>query len=182
MVGKSKKIVKKYDSVKKKNKVNIDKEEKENEDDSGLSLDDAFGDDEDVEYGKSKPFKAKKKGNLEEDEDGMDDEDIEGEIGEIEREVGGRDEAREITIKASKPISKIKKGDKIKIDGNEYEVDGHFIMMNHKATKEMAIELFDKNDKDYQLRYFDDQVESTLELYELHEIMYFKKNMYRIEW
>lgn len=87
-----------------------------------------------------------------------------------------------ISINASKPILKIKKGDKLKIDGKECEVDAHYVLIDHGSVKEMAIELFDKNDKEYQLRYFDDQVESTLELYELQEIMYFKKQFLKISW
>lgn len=86
-------------------------------------------------------------------------------------------------IKSSKPISQLKKGDKVKIDGKEYVVDAHYVLIDHGDTKEMVIELFDeKEDKDLQLRYFDDQVESTLELYELKDIMYFKKPFSKIEW
>ncbi len=86
-------------------------------------------------------------------------------------------------IKASKPISQIKKSDKIKIDGKEYEVDAHYVLINHGTTKEMAIELFEpKADKDYQLRYFNDQVETTLDFYELDEILYNKKPFKKIEW
>lgn len=92
---------------------------------------------------------------------------------------GGRDP---IEIKASKPISQIKKGDKMKIDGKEYEVDAHYELINHGNTKEMAVEIFDSEDKECQLRYFDDQVESTIELYELEEIMYLKRPVKRIEW
>lgn len=85
-------------------------------------------------------------------------------------------------IKASKPISQIKKGDKIKIDGKDYEVDTHYVLIDHGNTKEMAIEIFDSEDHDCQLRYFDDQVESTIEMYELEEIMYLKRPVKRIEW
>ena len=46
----------------------------------------------------------------------------------------------------------------------------------------MAIELYDGADKDYQLRYFNDQVESTLELYELQEILYVRKQVKMISW
>ena len=47
----------------------------------------------------------------------------------------------------------------------------------------MAIELFDpKTDKDYQIRYFDDQVERTIEFYELQEIMFLKRPVKKIEW
>ncbi|MEK6928374.1 MAG: hypothetical protein AABW65_00250 [Nanoarchaeota archaeon] len=89
---------------------------------------------------------------------------------------------RNISVKASKQISEIKKGNKVKIDGKDYEVDAHYVLIDHAGTKEMAIELFDKEDKDYQLRYFSDQVEKTLELYELQEIIYVKKQFSKIEW
>ncbi len=87
-----------------------------------------------------------------------------------------------IEIKASKPISEIKKGDKIKIDGKSYEVDAHYVLIDHGSTKEMVIELFDSSDKDYQLRYFNDQVNETLDFYELEEIIYEKKPFENIEW
>jgi hypothetical protein len=135
---------------------------KEKVEDEGMGLDDAFADDEDVVYAESKPKKKKIKEEVKKDEF-----------------VG---EAVELKIKFSKPISKIKKGDKIKIDGKEYEVDAHYILIEHGKTNEMAIELFGKDDKDYQLRYFDDQVERTLEFYELQEILYVKKRIAVIEW
>ena len=139
----------------------VKKEEEEMDSDEGSSLDDAFGD----------------------DKDGTSNDEMSDELDGIEKEIKGNEKhSNEITIKASKPITKIRKGDKIKIDGEGYEVDQHYVLMNHKNTKEMAIELFDKNDKDFQLRYFDDQVESTLDFYELREIMYFKKPMHKIEW
>lgn len=87
-----------------------------------------------------------------------------------------------IEIKASKPISEIKKGDKIKVDGKSYEVDAHYVLIDHGSTKEMVIELFDSSDKDYQLRYFNDQVNETLDFYELEEIIYEKKPFENIEW
>lgn len=92
-------------------------------------------------------------------------------------------ESAGISIKASKVIGQIKKGDKIKVDGKEYEVDAHYVLIEHGTTNEMAIELFDsKTDKDYQLRYFSDQVETTLEFYELQEIIYVRKQVSSIEW
>lgn len=145
----------------------------------GASLDDAFGDDEDVEYAESKPQKAKKK----KDEDL--EEELDEELDEIEAETGVSPgvEQGSYAVKSSKPIEKIKKGDKIKIDGKEYQVDSHYVLIDHKTTKEMTIEMFDpKTDKDYQLRYFSDQVDSTLEFYELQEIMYFKRAFSKIEW
>ncbi len=127
----------------------------------GVSLDDAFADDEGIEYAKTKPKKTIQK------------------ISKSEQ----IDESVEIKIKSSKPIEKIKKGDKIKIDSLTLEVDAHVLLMDHGTTKEMAIELFDpKTDKDYQIRYFDDQVNRTLEFYELEEIIYNKVPFEKIEW
>lgn len=155
--------------------------EKEDE----MSVDDAFADDEDVEYAPSKPRKEKKR-KLSEEEMEEEIEEAEEEEEEISKAMNGSDSdsaEREITFKTSKPIAKIKKGDRIKIDGAEYMVDSHDVMINHGSTKEMSIDIFDpKNDKDLQLRYFDDQVESTLDLYELKDIMYFKKPFKKIEW
>jgi hypothetical protein len=115
---------------------------------------------------------------------GISEKELDKELDEIEEKFEGRGEERtKITIKSSKPISKIKKGDKIKIDEKEYEVDAHYVLISHETTKEMAIELFDKEDKDYQLRYFNDQVEKTLEFYELQgEIMFIKKTIKKVEW
>lgn len=106
----------------------------------------------------------------------------EAEEAEKELDEGKEAEKRNILIQASKPIAQVKKGDTIVIDGKPYTVDVHSVLMKHGNTKEMAIELFDKSDKDYQLRYFDDQIETTLELYELEEIMYVKKAMKSIAW
>jgi len=159
-------VTKKKTAVK-KNKV---------EEDSGSSLDDAFADDEGVEYAPSKPKKEKKK-------KGVDEEELNGELDEIESKYETPSSGGDIKVKMSKPVSKIKKGDKIKVDGVEYEVDSHYVLIDHGTTKEMAIELFDKNDKDYQIRYFDDQVEGTIDFYELQgEIMFMRKPCKKIEW
>jgi len=127
-----------------------------------------------------KMAKMKKK-----NEKGISEKELEKEIDEIEEEYGssGDEGERDIIIKASKPIAKIAKGDKIKVDGKEYEVDSHYVLINHGSTKEMAIELFDKEDKDYQMRYFNDQMERTIDFYELQgEIMFVKKPCKKIEW
>ena len=93
------------------------------------------------------------------------------------------EEIKEVTIKGSKPLSSLKKGDKIKVDGKEYEIDTHYILMDHGKTKEIVIEIFDeKTDKDFQLRYFSDQVERSMEFYELQEILYVKKEVKKLEW
>jgi len=113
-------------------------------------------------------------------------EDAEDEVEEIAEDEGLTTDhgvAATVAIKASKPISKIKKGDKMRVDGKEYEVDAHYVLIEHGETKEMAIELFDaKSDKDYQLRYFDDQVETTLDFYELQDILYVKRPMISVSW
>ncbi|MGC9309377.1 MAG: hypothetical protein ACP5D2_01640 [Candidatus Nanoarchaeia archaeon] len=76
-------------------------------------------------------------------------------------------------IKNSKPIEQVKKGDKVKIDSKELEVDAHYVLMEHKDNKgervlEMAIELFNPKDEDeiWQLRYFPDRLE-FMEAYRL---------------
>ncbi len=86
-------------------------------------------------------------------------------------------------IKSSKPIAQLKKGDKVKINGMQLEVDAHYVFEDYKTTKEMLIELFDsKTDKDYQLRYFDDQVEDTIKFYELKVIVYEEVELKSLEW
>jgi hypothetical protein len=89
-----------------------------------------------------------------------------------------------VTIKSSKPITELKKGDKIKINDLNLEVDAHLVLIDHGDSKEMAIECFDpKKDKDYQLRYFADRIEESLEFYELEEIVYNKVDEIKnIEW
>jgi hypothetical protein len=153
------------------------KKDEEEEHSGGASLDDAFADDEDVEYAPSKPRKEKRsKKNLDEEMD-----DVEEEVESISKSMNG-DSDEPVKIKASKPIAKIKKGDRIRIDGKEYAVDTHEVLIDHGSTKEMAIEVYDNADKDYQVRYFDDQVETTLQFYELQEIMFIRKEMKVIEW
>jgi len=167
-----------------KKKTNSEKKgkKKEREDESvGMGLDDAFGGDEDIEYGESKPKKEKKKKKMEIEDEELEDE-LDEELDNIERKNGSLSvEQGEYELLASKPIEKIKKGDKIKIDGNLLEVDAHYVLMDHGNTKEMVIELFDENERDYQIRYFSDQVENTMEFYELKEIMYLKRVFKKIE-
>ena len=86
-------------------------------------------------------------------------------------------------IKQSKDISLVKKGDFILVNGKKLEVDAHYVFEDYKTTKEMLIELFDtKTDKDYQIRYFSDQVEETIKFYELKEIVYEEVDIDDIEW
>ena len=89
-----------------------------------------------------------------------------------------------VQIKASKPIAKLSKGDIVTIDGKKYEVDAQVVLIDQGKTKEIGIELFDpKTDIDYQLRYFDDQAEETLEFYELVKgVMYQTRACEKIEW
>jgi len=88
-----------------------------------------------------------------------------------------------VKVKASKLIGDLKKGDKIKVDSLSLEVDAHEVMIDHGSTKEMVLEVFDaKTDKDYQIRYFDDQVETSLQFYELKEILYERQDFKKIEW
>lgn len=85
--------------------------------------------------------------------------------------------------KQSKKISELKKGDFVTVNGKKLEVDAQYVFEDYKTTKEMLIELFDpKTDKDYQIRYFDDQVPDTLKLYELKEIVYDEVEIDKIEW
>lgn len=169
---KGKKTVKAKPLSKRQLKKDIEVIEEEKE--SGSDLDDAFADDEDVEYAESKPKKAGK----------ISEEELEDEVEEAEELSNGSEETRgEIVMNASKPISKVKKGDKISVDGKQLEVDAHYCLIDHGSTKEMAIELFDsKSDKDYQLRYFDDQVKETLDFYELQEILYVKRPFSKVSW
>ena len=88
-----------------------------------------------------------------------------------------------VKIKKSKDIKEIKKGDKVKVDGRELEVDAHYVLVDHGKNTEMAIELFDSGkDEDFQLRYFDDRVEESIEFYELKEIVYSRKEIEKVEW
>jgi len=71
-----------------------------------------------------------------------------------------------VAIKSSKPIAFLEKGDFVVVDGKKLEVDAHYVFEDYKTTKEMLIELFDsKTDKDYQIRYFSDQVEETIKFW-----------------
>lgn len=158
----------------------MSKAKKKSKKEKGVELDDAFGDEEGVEYAESKPRKEKKMSN---DEDEELENELDEEIDKIERSSGELSvDQPEYEMKTSKPISQLKKGDRMNIDGKEYIIDTHYCMIDHGNTKEMAIEIYDANDKDFQLRYFNDQVDSTIEFYELQEILYIKKVFKKIEW
>jgi len=85
--------------------------------------------------------------------------------------------------KQSKPISELKKGDFVIVNGLRLEIDAHYVFEDYKTTKEMLVELFDsKTDKDYQIRYFSDQVSETIKFYELKSIVYEEVEISKIEW
>ena len=84
--------------------------------------------------------------------------------------------------KESKPISELKEGDKIKIDGKELEVEANILLIDHgKGKEERALELI-RNDKEFQLRYFSDMVENSLEFFILKEIQYESLDVKEVEW
>jgi hypothetical protein len=148
--------------VKKKDQV------EEEEEEGGMSLDDAFGDDDDVEYAaesKPKPKKPKKKKVK------------------AEKVVSSSGDDSKIKFKMSKSIKEIKKGDKLKVDGVEMEVDAHYILMKHEGGNEMTLEIFNaESDEDYQLRYFEDRFEDSAEFFKLDEIVYQRESVSKIEW
>ncbi len=91
----------------------------------------------------------------------------------------------EISIeKKSKPLKDLKKGDKFFINGKEMRVDSQYLLQDHGNTKEMVIEVFNEaNDREYQVRYFDDQVESSIEVYELQEeFQYVRREPKSVGW
>ncbi|MBT3398137.1 hypothetical protein HOA55_04170 [archaeon] len=92
-----------------------------------------------------------------------------------------------VKIKQSKPITELGKGDKLKINGREFEIDAQVVLIEHdKDTREMALEIFDsKADEDFQLRYFSNNMENSLEFYELkNEFMYsrVRDELKSVEW
>jgi len=42
--------------------------------------------------------------------------------------------------KQSKPITQLKKGDFITVNGKKLEIDAHYVFEDYKTTKEMLIE------------------------------------------
>lgn len=177
---KSKKVVKKEKVVNKNKKVKKKEEVEEEESKGGMGLDDALAgldEDEDMKSAESKPRKVKKK-DLDDEID-----EAEDEVEEVSKAINGGEPIEPAAIKASKPVEKIKKGDIMYVDGMKVEVDSHYVLIDHGRTKEMAIEIFDpKTDKDYQLRYFSDQIATSLEFYELQEIIYVKRAAKLVSW
>ena len=86
--------------------------------------------------------------------------------------------------KQSKPIGKIGEDDSVFINGKEMKVDKHYLFQDHGDTKEMIIEIYNpENEREYQVRYFDDQVESSIEVYELiGDFQYVKREPKTIGW
>ena len=86
--------------------------------------------------------------------------------------------------KQSKPLVKLKKGDKIFINGKAMRVDSQYVFVKHEKMNEMIIEFFNtENEREYQLRYFDDQIESSIEIYELQEdIQYVRREPKNVGW
>ena len=86
--------------------------------------------------------------------------------------------------KRSKPIGGLKDGDKFFINGKEMRVDKQYLFKDHGAMKEMIIEIFNvESEREYQVRYFDDQVESSIEVYELvGEFQYIRREPKTISW
>ena len=86
--------------------------------------------------------------------------------------------------KQSKSLVKLKEGDKFFINGKEMKVDKQFLFQEHKKMKEMIIEIFNpENEREYQGRYFDDQVESSVEIYELvGDFEYVRREPKSVSW
>lgn len=86
--------------------------------------------------------------------------------------------------KQSKPISELKEGDKVFINDKEMKVDKQFVLQTYETMSEMIIEIFNpENDREYQVRYFSDQAESSIEVYELQEdFQYVRREVKTIHW
>ena len=86
--------------------------------------------------------------------------------------------------KHSKPLVDLKEGDSFFINGKELKVDKQYVFIEHKDTKEMIIEIYNpENEREYQVRYFDDQIDSSIEIYELLEdFEYVKREPKTVAW
>lgn len=86
--------------------------------------------------------------------------------------------------KQSKPLGELQQGDSLFLNGKEMKVDKQYLFQDHGDTKEMIIEVFNPaNEREYQVRYFDDQVESSLEVYELQgDFQYVRREPKTISW
>ena len=63
-------------------------------------------------------------------------------------------------------------------------VDENYLFMDHKTTKEMIIEFYNPdNEREYQLRYFDDQEDTSIEIFELQgDFQYVKREPKTLAW
>ncbi len=86
--------------------------------------------------------------------------------------------------KQSKALPEVCEGDSFFINGSEMKVDKQYLFLNHGNTKEMIIEVFNpKNEREYQIRYFDDQIESSIEIYELvGDFQYLRREAKSVAW
>jgi len=86
--------------------------------------------------------------------------------------------------KRSKAIGGLKEGDKVWINGKEMVVDKQYLLEDHGEMREMIVEVFNpENEREYQIRYFDDQVDSSLEVYELQgDFQYVKRSPKTLSW
>lgn len=84
----------------------------------------------------------------------------------------------------SKPLTELDEGDKFFINGGEMTVDKQYLFQDHGKMKEMIIEIFNpKNEREYQVRYFDDQIETSIEIYELVEdFEYIRREPKTVAW
>ena len=86
--------------------------------------------------------------------------------------------------KQSKAIGELKEGDKLWINGKEMVVEAQYLLQDYGDMKEMIVEVFNpENEREYQVRYFDDQVESSLEVYQLEgDFQYVRREPKSIRW
>ena len=86
--------------------------------------------------------------------------------------------------KQSKAIGALVEGDKVWINGKEMVVDKQYLLQDHGDMKEMIVEVFNpENEREYQIRYFDDQVENSIEVFELQEdFQYVRREPKTIAW
>ncbi len=86
--------------------------------------------------------------------------------------------------KQSKVLGKLKEGDKFFINGKEMKVDKQYLFQDHGKMKEMIIEIFNPgNEREYQVRYFNDQVETSIEIYELiGDFEYVRREPKTVSW
>jgi hypothetical protein len=95
--------------------------------------------------------------------------------------------AEDVIMKVEKPskdIGKLDEGDKFFINGKEMKVDKQYLFQDHGKMKEMIIEIFNpENEREYQVRYFSDQVESSIEIYELQgDFEYVRREPKSVKW